>query len=108
MLRSSMRSGAEQLESWRTLRRVREEERRRLSRRTVHIPAKIQLGDSLLDCAVLDISANGARIVLKDPSDIPQFFSIFMTQAGTYVRQCRLVWQSNLEAGLEFVASESV
>jgi PilZ domain len=101
-------TGAEQqLASWRILEHVRAE-RRRVERRVVHIPARIDLGDSVLrDCTVLDISELGAKLEVKAPRDLPDTFTLFLAPNGYHPRRCRVSWRSDEHVGVEFVTAQS-
>ena len=99
----SRRSAAEQLQSWRILGRVRAHEDSRLHpRRKVNIAAKIMVDGSTRDCTLLDISDSGARIALESMQELPDEFQICMTPSGFPFRQCKLIWRSNSEIGVEF------
>jgi hypothetical protein len=103
MLRLPTRSGAELLALWRTLRRVRAEDQRKHVRRPVHIAAKINVGQSLRDGTVLDISDSGARIAVKTSREVPDKVVICMTPRGSPIRPCRVIWRSDTEIGVEFL-----
>jgi hypothetical protein len=107
MLRLPTRSGAELLAWGRMLRRVRAEDQRKHTRRPVHIAAKMNVGRSLRDCAVLDISDNGARIAVERSQEVPDEITICMSPRGFPIRPCRVIWRSDTEIGVEFIAASA-
>jgi hypothetical protein len=96
-------TGAEQqLASWRILEHARAE-RRKVERRAVHIPARIDLGGSVLrDCTVLDISEAGAKLKVEAPHDLPDAFTLLFAPNGYHPRPCKVVWRSDEQVGVEF------
>ncbi len=53
-------------------------------------------------CTVVDISEAGARLVVADPKDVPDRFTIAMTEQGVPRRLCRLVWRGVSDIGVAF------
>jgi hypothetical protein len=53
-------------------------------------------------CAIADISATGARIMLEAECELPERFILLLTPSGEARRHCRLVWRDGLAAGVEF------
>jgi hypothetical protein len=99
-----IRSNAERLDWWRTLRNAREREQRKHPRRKVHMAVKMDTGHSQLrDCIMLDISPGGARIAIDDPQNVPDEMKIWLTSHGGPYRHCRLVWRSDAEIGVRFI-----
>ena len=58
-------------------------------------------------CAIADISATGARIVLATECNLPERFILLLTPSGEARRHCRLVWRNGLAAGVEFPMQQS-
>jgi hypothetical protein len=79
-------------------------ELRRKPRRQFHYNASVLLdGKSPPQrCAIADISATGARIVLEAECELPERFLLLLTPSGEARRHCRLVWRDGLAAGVEF------
>jgi PilZ domain len=78
-------------------------EQRRSLRENVRFPAWIDLGDGALhDCTVLDVSENGARIMIAKPAKLPDELHLVLSGNGTR-RRCRLAWRSDEEAGLQYL-----
>jgi hypothetical protein len=80
-------------------------EQRRSLREDVRFPAWIDTGTggSLIDCTVLDVSDGGARIGVAATARLPHEFYLVLSRSGTR-RRCRLVWRSDDEAGLFYLA----
>jgi hypothetical protein len=99
----SNRSAIEQLTSWRILERARSEQRR-IERRSVHIPARIDLGGSLQrECIVTDISGLGAMLAVHAPHELPDTFTLLLAPSGHPARECRVIWRSDDGCGVEFL-----
>ena len=77
---------------------------RRSSQRTRTIQGgKVVFGDFryTIDCMVRDISATGARIKVKDVSEIPDSFHLFDNRTSL-LKPARVAWRSEREVGVEF------
>ena len=76
-------------------------EQRALPRLSTLKTGKIIVADGAdsIDCAILELSEEGARILVVDPAEIPQNFvlKIDRTQA-TYI--CQRVWTQGSRIGL--------
>jgi hypothetical protein len=55
-----------------------------------------------LSCTMHDVSEFGARIELGEPAAAPQEFLILLSDR--LARWCRVIWRSDKEIGIEFVA----
>ena len=62
------------------------------------------VGEQLRECTVWDLSQTGARLVVDAPESIPDVFHIYMTLDFSSRRQCRVVWRSEHQIGIEFVS----
>lgn len=78
-------------------------ERRKSTRSRVLKSAKLVVDrSSIIDCVVRNLTNKGARIQIANKVDLPKDFE--MTFDGGYsIRQCRLVWRTVTETGVEFV-----
>jgi hypothetical protein len=78
-------------------------------RRQFHYNASVLLDgtSSPHPCAISDISATGARIVLATECNLPERFILLLTPSGEARRHCRLVWRNGLAAGVEFPMQQS-
>ncbi len=52
-----------------------------------------------IDCAILDLSDGGARILVSDPAEVPQKFLLKIDRAQT-VYVCERVWTDGNRIGL--------
>jgi PilZ domain-containing protein len=80
-------------------------EQRRSLREDVRFPAWVDVGDGSAprSCTVLDVSDDGARIMIAASVRLPKEFYLVLSKNGTR-RRCRLVWRSDEEAGLFYLA----
>lgn len=65
--------------------------------------ARIEDGERLADCLVLDISASGARLGLSSVADIPKEFVLVLSKPGRVLRRCKVVRSAANEIGVTFV-----
>jgi len=56
----------------------------------------------LQDCRMVDVSAFGARLELKNVGLIPDKFMLVLSHDGRLRRQCAVVWRSEDSMGIEF------
>ena len=56
---------------------------------------------------LLDISKGGAKVSLRNPSQIPDQVALYLTEDKSTGRDCRVAWRSDAEIGLEFLRSFS-
>ena len=78
-------------------------EMRKKPRRGFHYNAKIfKDKNTLLSCAIADISDSGARLNLESDVELPAEFTLLLTSNGGARRQCRLIWREGLTLGVKF------
>jgi hypothetical protein len=78
-------------------------EQRRSAREAVRFPAWADFGYGFpRECTVLDVSDDGIRIAIENPSDLPGEFDLILSRSGAR-RRCRLAWRSDEEAGLQYL-----
>jgi hypothetical protein len=79
-------------------------EQRRSPRENVQFPAWIDIGNgaALRDCTVLDVSEDGARIMVASPAELPKEFYLVLSKHGTR-RRGRLAWRSGEEVGVSYL-----
>ena len=84
-------------------------ERRKHRRVKVSQPVTVlrRDGSPIADCMLRDISAGGARLQFDMIPDIPPALSLRVPRGGRVHRHCELVWQTDNEAGVRFVAVEA-
>jgi hypothetical protein len=81
---------------------------RRKERRVKMLKAgKVVLTDCLaVNCAVRDISPNGARLEFEGPVALPETFSLRLVSAELDI-PATVIWQRRLEAGIRFTDAGS-
>ena len=73
------------------------------ARRTVFIKAMLlRDGKPNLPCTLVDISSSGARLIVDDATEVPNRFTIVMTEQGVPRRLCRLIWRGENDVGVTF------
>jgi hypothetical protein len=79
-------------------------ELRKKPRRQFHYNASLLIeGEKTpCPCAIVDVSATGARLQLQAECKLPERFILLLTKGGEARRHCRLVWHEGLFAGVEF------
>ena len=82
-------------------------EQRRSLREHVQFPAWIDIGDGSQprNCTVLDVSEDGARIMLSSTAELPKEFWLVLTKDGTRRRHCRMVWRTETQIGVEYLGA---
>jgi hypothetical protein len=82
---------------------------RRTGQRLVTLKTgKIEIPDSVstLDCAIFNISARGALILVLHPGAVTEYFKMTIEQTGT-AYTCRRVWSEGHKMGVLFGAGEA-
>lgn len=71
-------------------------------RRLVGYRAHLKLSgeEKPIECVVRDISHTGARIIVTSRPDLPETFSLLLSQNVT--RECRVVWRKEKQLGVHF------
>ena len=79
-------------------------DQRKHARKTKHYIVRIRTGDGspLVRGILSDLSERGARLSLSAETHIPLKFTMIFPSSGA--RQCRLVWRSGREIGVQFVS----
>jgi hypothetical protein len=73
-------------------------------RRVRHLSAWIVLtGQANQECQVMDISKNGAKIVVGFPSHVPQRFELAFLQDATKRQACEVIWRRGKMIGVQFL-----
>jgi hypothetical protein len=79
-------------------------ERRKHPREDVDHPCWLRTDNSSHPARISNFSKGGARISYVAHSQIPDRFDLLMTEDGKVGRRCKVVWRSDREFGVEFVA----
>ena len=84
------------------------EERRRAQRLRTYLGGEIAFHHrcSRLECLVRNLSSNGAKLSFPRPAVIPEFFDLTIPQNLDH-RHVRLIWCSEMEAGVSFEETEA-
>ena len=54
-------------------------------------------------CRMIDISATGAKLEVKESETLPDYFILLLSHDGRLRRQCSIVWRSDTTVGVEFI-----
>lgn len=80
--------------------------KRRFRRKSFERVAALDLGDGSPSkkCEVLDISEGGARLrpLMGSPRMLPEKFILLLSTCGKVRRNCRVIWRSAAELGVQF------
>jgi hypothetical protein len=69
--------------------------------------ARLEDGQHLAPCIVLDISESGARLGVKTPpASLPKEFVLVLSRVGNVLRRCAVVRSNERELGVKFVTPE--
>ena len=64
-------------------------------------------GSVLAGCMVMDVSASGAKLVLRELVEVPNEFDLFFSKDGKVTRRCQIKRRSEKEVGVQFVLPAS-
>ena len=76
----------------------RQDTRQRLS----YLTAVVTANGTRHECRFADISASGARLEVKNPSQLPDEFILMLSERGKVMRRCEVVWRSEKYLGVRF------
>ncbi len=83
--------------------KTRSSKKGRAPREPVFRPGKIFLSKTHnVRCVIRNVSATGAYVHMDNTHPLPERVVLHFTQSGL-VKKCRVVWQKEVEAGLEFI-----
>ena len=72
-------------------------------RRVRHLSAWIKVeGRAHCECQVMDISKQGAKVVVEPPSAVPNHFALAFFQ-GDQTRVCEVIWRRGKMLGVKFI-----
>jgi hypothetical protein len=83
-------------------------ERRQGCRRSVRLTAMMvgTDGSGLGSCLMVDVSGGGARLAVKAADAVPDEFVLWLSPHGNVRRRCLVMWRSDAEIGIRFIAEE--
>ena len=81
-------------------------ELRKTARKPLQGRAQIDAGDGMFlrECTVLDLSDQGARLMIAPLNEVPDEFVLLLSNDGHVRRCCRVVRRSDQEIGVTFVS----
>lgn len=59
-------------------------------------------GREAVECLVMDISAEGAKIIPATPAQVPDRFELAFTKGDDKRRLCEVVWRRGKTIGVQF------
>jgi hypothetical protein len=62
-------------------------------------------GSVVCECRMLNVSASGAKLALREPTDTPEEFVLMLSRNGAVQRRCKVVRRADKELGVKFVQS---
>ncbi|KAF0134875.1 MAG: hypothetical protein FD152_1406 [Xanthobacteraceae bacterium] len=83
------------------------EDRRSGRRQDLRYAARIEtLTDGTeIPCTLLDVSQTGARLVAKDPEQVPDEFLLRLAVGRQALRHCAVVWRAGANVGVRFIVT---
>jgi|SRR6516225_11002040 hypothetical protein len=82
-------------------------ERRKSPRKTVISTALVDVGGPKVACVIWNISDGGAKITIADSAQLPEEFTLFLSQHEPGGSHCRIVWRSAGEVGVKFLTKSA-
>jgi hypothetical protein len=65
-------------------------------------------GSIVAECMTLNVSANGASLLLPPSVEVPDSFDLILAKIGGVRRQCEVTWRSDKGVGVRFVRPSQV
>ena len=65
-------------------------------------------GSIVAECMTLNVSANGARLLLPPSVEVPDSFDLILAKLGGVRRKCEVTWRSGEGVGVKFVRPSPV
>jgi flagellar basal body rod protein FlgF len=62
----------------------------------------VKIGEETYPCQLTNMSVTGATIFFDGPIDLPERFTIQLTEDGRITRACKTTWHEGNETGLVF------
>jgi hypothetical protein len=80
-------------------------QRRENPRRPINHPCWVDPGPglSLIPGQLQNISVSGAKLLVKETDELPEEFTVYLTQDGKIGRRARIAWRSGAEVGLKIL-----
>ena len=77
------------------------DDRRKHPRVEIDEPAYISVGGFSMRCRLLNVSQQGAALVVPNPASVPLSFQL-MTEKDRVIRGCRVIWTKQNRIGVAF------
>jgi hypothetical protein len=74
----------------------------RPARTSVMKAARITFRDSVRDCALMNVSSNGARVHLFEEAELPEIATLSLVDGENWTVRRR--WQDGMHAGFEIIS----
>ena len=81
-------------------------QRRKSERRRVNLMAVILAegdGTKICQCTMADVSQGGTRLMVEQPSLIPESFVLVLAHGARIHRKCKVRWRSETAIGVQFI-----
>ena len=83
-------------------------ERRKIERKSVNYPGLIVAeGQSIRQCIVVDVSAGGAKLMVRNIESLPSRFKLMWSHAENTGFDCEVRWRDPGAVGVEFVSGQN-
>ena len=82
-------------------------ERRKSPRKTVISTAWVDVGGPKVACVIWNISDGGAKITIADSAQLPDEFTLLLSEHEPGGSRCRIVWRSAGEVGAKFLTKSA-
>lgn len=56
-------------------------------------------------CMIVNVAATGAKLILKDSTEVPDIFVLLLSKKGDVRRQCEVMWRAGNSIGVQFIQS---
>jgi hypothetical protein len=83
-------------------------EGRRRPRMNLPLKASLDFGRNTprRTCTIRNISEGGACLHIGLLLDPPEYFHLMIPSVGNFCRHCKLVWRSEFDIGVQFLAAQ--
>ena len=83
-------------------------EKRRSRRKDVSYRVWLKCGEdvALLPCTLNDVSDTGAQLAVPENAEIPETFTLQLSETGPAHRSCKVAWRRNKKIGVSFILRE--
>lgn len=79
-------------------------ELREAPRKPFRCPAWVTVGQQTRACTLVDLSEAGAGLTFEKPDEIPEAFTLHLSNRVTISLPCHVVWRDGAQVGVAFFA----